>query len=38
MTGWGADVAARHVRFVYSAEPLHRLRTLSERVKVLSRR
>jgi N-succinyldiaminopimelate aminotransferase len=38
MTGWGADVAARHVRFVYSAEPVHRLRTLSERVKVLSRR
>jgi aspartate/methionine/tyrosine aminotransferase len=38
MTGWGADVAARHVRFVYSAEPVHRLRTLRERVKVLSRR
>lgn len=32
MTGWGADVAARHVRFVYSAEPLQRLRTLPERL------
>jgi N-succinyldiaminopimelate aminotransferase len=32
MTGWGADVAARHVRFVYSAEPLERLRTLPERL------
>ena len=32
MTGWGAGVAARHVRFVYSAEPLPRLRTLPERL------
>jgi aspartate/methionine/tyrosine aminotransferase len=32
MTGWGGDVAARHVRFVYSAEPLDRLRTLPERL------
>jgi aspartate/methionine/tyrosine aminotransferase len=32
MTGWGAGVAARHVRFVYSAEPLERLRTLPERL------
>ncbi|GEM_PF-3849534 len=32
MTGWGAGVAARHVRFVYSAEPLDRLRTLPERL------
>ena len=32
MTGWGADVAARHVRFVYSAEPLDRLHTLPERL------
>jgi hypothetical protein len=38
MTGWGAEVASRHVRFVYSAEPVHRLRTLTERVSVLSRR
>jgi aspartate/methionine/tyrosine aminotransferase len=32
MTGWGADVAGRHVRFVYSAEPLGRLATLPERL------
>ncbi len=32
MTGWGDTVAARHVRFVFSAEPLERLRTLPERV------
>jgi len=32
MTGWGADVAARYVRFVYSAEPVHRLATLTERL------
>jgi aspartate/methionine/tyrosine aminotransferase len=38
MTGWGADVAARHVRFVYSAEPVHRLSSLRERLEVLSRR
>jgi aspartate/methionine/tyrosine aminotransferase len=38
MTGWGAEVAARHVRFVYSAEPVDRLRTLRERATVLSRR
>ena len=25
MTGWGGDVAARHVRFVFSAEPVARL-------------
>jgi aspartate/methionine/tyrosine aminotransferase len=25
MTGWGAAVAARHVRFVFSAEPPERL-------------
>jgi N-succinyldiaminopimelate aminotransferase len=28
MTGWGADVAARHVRFVFSAEPVDRLAAL----------
>jgi N-succinyldiaminopimelate aminotransferase len=32
MTGWGDAVAARHVRFVFSAEPLERLRTLPERL------
>jgi len=31
MTGWGADVAARHVRFVFATEPVERLRTLGER-------
>lgn len=32
MTGWGDSVAARYVRFVFSAEPLERLRTLPERL------
>jgi aspartate/methionine/tyrosine aminotransferase len=32
MLGWGDAVAARHVRFVFSAEPLDRLRTLPERM------
>jgi aspartate/methionine/tyrosine aminotransferase len=32
MVGWGADVAARHVRFVFSAEPVERLATIPERV------
>jgi aspartate/methionine/tyrosine aminotransferase len=32
MAGWGDEVAARHVRFVYSAEPVERLRTLPERL------
>lgn len=32
MTGWGAEVAARHVRFVFSAEPVEALRTLPERL------
>jgi len=32
MTGWGDEVAARHVRFVFSAEPVERLRTLPERL------
>ena len=31
MTGWGAAVAARHVRFVFSAEPVERLATLRAR-------
>ena len=33
MTGWGDAVAARYVRFVFSAEPTHRLATLSSRLK-----
>lgn len=32
MTGWGADVAARYTRFVFSAEPVPRLVTLSTRL------
>ena len=32
MDGWGADVAARYVRFVFSAEPVARLATLGERL------
>jgi len=33
MTGWGGDVAARHVRFVFSREPVERLALLGERVR-----
>jgi aspartate/methionine/tyrosine aminotransferase len=33
MTGWGADVAARHIRFVFSNEPVERLALLGERVR-----
>jgi aspartate/methionine/tyrosine aminotransferase len=32
MTGWGGDVAGRHVRLVFSAEPVERLATLPERL------
>ena len=32
MTGWGAEVAARYVRFVFSAEPVARLATLAARL------
>lgn len=32
MTGWGNAVASHHVRFVFSAEPLARLRSLPERL------
>jgi aspartate/methionine/tyrosine aminotransferase len=32
MTGWGDEVAARYVRFVFSAEPVERLETIPERV------
>jgi aspartate/methionine/tyrosine aminotransferase len=32
MTGWGAEVAARYVRFVFSAEPVERLATLATRL------
>jgi aspartate/methionine/tyrosine aminotransferase len=33
MVGWGGEVAARHVRFVFSREPVDRLRLLGERVR-----
>ncbi|MGH2945839.1 MAG: pyridoxal phosphate-dependent aminotransferase [Solirubrobacteraceae bacterium] len=32
MTGWGGEVAGRHVRLVFSAEPVERLATLPERL------
>ncbi|MGH3022311.1 MAG: pyridoxal phosphate-dependent aminotransferase [Gaiellaceae bacterium] len=32
MVGWGGPVADRHVRFVFSAEPVERLETIPERV------
>jgi aspartate/methionine/tyrosine aminotransferase len=33
MIGWGGDIAARHVRFVFSNEPVERLALLGERVR-----
>jgi aspartate/methionine/tyrosine aminotransferase len=33
MRGWGGDVANRHVRFVFSNEPVERLALLGERVR-----
>lgn len=33
MTGWGGPVADRHLRFVFSNEPVERLATLGERVR-----
>jgi aspartate/methionine/tyrosine aminotransferase len=33
MSGWGGDVAARHVRLVFSNEPVERLRLLGPRVQ-----
>ena len=33
MTGWGGEVAARHVRLVFSNEPIRRLELLGERVR-----
>ena len=32
MVGWGGPVAQRHVRFVFSAEPVERLQTIPERL------
>ncbi len=33
MRGWGGPVADRHVRFVFSNEPVERLATLGARVR-----
>ena len=33
MVGWGGDVAARHIRFVFSNEPVERLALLGDRVR-----
>jgi aspartate/methionine/tyrosine aminotransferase len=33
MRGWGGEVAARHVRLVYSAEPVERLRSIAKRLE-----
>jgi aspartate/methionine/tyrosine aminotransferase len=33
MTAWGESVAPRHVRFVFSREPVERLRGLGDRVR-----
>jgi aspartate/methionine/tyrosine aminotransferase len=33
MRGWGAEIADRHVRFVFSNEPVERLALLGERVR-----
>jgi aspartate/methionine/tyrosine aminotransferase len=33
MTGWGGPVAARHLRFVFSREPVERLALLGERLR-----
>lgn len=32
MVGWGGPVAERHVRFVFSAEPVEHLQTIPERL------
>jgi aspartate/methionine/tyrosine aminotransferase len=33
MTGWGGEVAQRHIRFVFSNEPVERLALLGDRVR-----
>lgn len=35
MTGWGGPVAERHLRFVYSREPVERLALLGERLRAV---
>jgi aspartate/methionine/tyrosine aminotransferase len=37
MRGWGGDVADRHVRFVFSNEPLERIALLGDRVRAALR-
>jgi aspartate/methionine/tyrosine aminotransferase len=37
MTAWGETVAPRHVRFVYSNEPVERIRLLGDRVRAALR-
>jgi aspartate/methionine/tyrosine aminotransferase len=37
MGGWGGEVAARHLRFVFSNEPVARLTALGERVRAALR-
>jgi aspartate/methionine/tyrosine aminotransferase len=38
MTGWGGEVADRHVRLVFSAEPVERLATIRDRTRQISPR
>jgi aspartate/methionine/tyrosine aminotransferase len=33
MGGWGGEIAVRHIRFVFSREPVERLATLGDRVR-----
>lgn len=37
MDGWGGEVAARHIRFVFSNEPVERLALLGDRVRAALR-
>jgi aspartate/methionine/tyrosine aminotransferase len=37
MGGWGGEVAARHIRFVFSNEPVARLALLGDRVRAALR-
>jgi hypothetical protein len=32
MSGWGPNVAGRHIRLVFSREPVERIRTLGDRL------
>jgi aspartate/methionine/tyrosine aminotransferase len=35
MVGWGGEVAARHIRFVFSNEPVDRIALLGERIRAV---